>query len=126
MRAADTNVVVRVTVRDDAKQVAIAEAFIERGAWVSTLVLAETLWVLRMVYGLTHAELVRTIESLLVHAQFVLQDADAVAAALVHFKRSSKNGFSDYFILELARKNGHTPFGTFVKALAKIEGVQKL
>jgi predicted nucleic-acid-binding protein len=126
MRAADTNVVVRVIVRDDAKQVAIAEAFIERGAWVSTLVLAETLWVLRMVYGLTHVELVRTIESLLVHAQFVLQDADAVAAALVHFKRSPKNGFSDYLILELARKNGHTPVGTFDKALAKIEGVQKL
>jgi predicted nucleic-acid-binding protein len=126
MRAADTNVVVRMIVRDDEKQVALAETFIERGAWISTLVLAETIWVLRGVYELTHAELVRTVESLLVHAQFVLQDSDAVAAALVRFKHSSKNGFSDYLIVELARKNGHTPVGTFDKALAKIEAVQKL
>ncbi len=126
MRAADTNVVVRLTVRDDDKQVAAAEAFIARGAWVSSVVLAETMWVLRTVYALTHEELVRTVESLLVHAQFVLQDPDAAAAALTFYKRNPKLGFSDYFILELARKHGHTPVGTFDKALAKIEGTQKL
>ena len=46
MRAVDTNVLVRLVARDDAKQIAAAESFIERGAWVSHLVLAETTWVL--------------------------------------------------------------------------------
>ena len=126
MRAADTNVLVRLTVRDDAKQVAVAEAFVERGAWVSSVVLAEAMWVLRVVYALTDDELIRTIESLLVHAQFVLQDPDAVSAALVNFKLKPKNGFSDYFIVALAQKHGHTPVGTFDKALAKLEGTHKL
>lgn len=46
MRAVDTNVLVRLITRDDAKQTAAAEAFVERGAWVSLLVLAEATWVL--------------------------------------------------------------------------------
>lgn len=126
MRAADTNVVVRLIVRDDQKQATAAEAFVARGAWVSSVVLAETLWVLGAVYETTDAELIRVVEQLLVHTHLVLQDADAVAAALVHFRRSPKHGFSDYFILELARKHGHIPVGTFDKALSKLEGAQKL
>ena len=53
MRAVDTNVLVRLIVRDDPAQVDRAEAFVARGAWVSLLVLAETIWVLKSVYGLT-------------------------------------------------------------------------
>ena len=41
MRAVDTNVLVRLVTRDDAKQVAVAEAFVARGAWVPHLVLVE-------------------------------------------------------------------------------------
>jgi predicted nucleic-acid-binding protein len=44
MRAVDTNVLVRLVVRDDANQVRAAEEFIGTGAWVSQLVLAETTW----------------------------------------------------------------------------------
>ena len=39
MRAVDTNVLVRLVTRDDRRQVAAAEAFVARGAWVSHLVL---------------------------------------------------------------------------------------
>ena len=52
MRAIDTNVLVRLIVRDDSAQVERAEAFVAQGAWVSQLVLAETVWVLDSVYGL--------------------------------------------------------------------------
>ena len=45
IRAIDTNVLVRLIVRDDPEQVARAEAFVEHGAWISLLVLAETVWV---------------------------------------------------------------------------------
>ena len=46
MRAVDTNVLVRLVTRDDPKQVTAAESFVARGAWVSQLVLAETLCIL--------------------------------------------------------------------------------
>ncbi len=42
MRAVDTNVLVRLVARDDPTQVAAAENFVARGAWISHLVLAET------------------------------------------------------------------------------------
>ena len=50
MRAVDTNVLVRLITRDDAKQVAVAEAFVAKGAWVPHVAIAETTWVLASVY----------------------------------------------------------------------------
>jgi predicted nucleic acid-binding protein len=34
--------------------------------------------------------------------------------------------FSDCLVLELARKAGHLPLGTFDRSLSKLDGVQKL
>ncbi|MGZ5117870.1 MAG: hypothetical protein ACXWIH_17555 [Burkholderiales bacterium] len=51
MRAVDTNLLVRLLVRDDADQVNAAETFVSKGAWVSHLVLGETLWVLDAIYN---------------------------------------------------------------------------
>ena len=50
MRAVDTNLLVRLVVRDDAEQVRRAEAYVERGGWLSHLALAEMTWVLETVY----------------------------------------------------------------------------
>jgi len=52
MRALDTNVLVRLIVRDEPLQTASAEAFVESGAWVSLVALVETIWVLKSTYGL--------------------------------------------------------------------------
>ena len=52
MRAVDTNVLVRLLTRDDARQVVAAEEFIAQGAWVAHIVLVETVWVLTSVYEL--------------------------------------------------------------------------
>ena len=52
MRAVDTNVLVRLITRDHPRQVASAESFIENGAWLSILALAEATRVLATVYGL--------------------------------------------------------------------------
>jgi len=67
MRAVDTNVLVRLATRDDAKQVAAAEAFIAKGAWVPHLVLAETVWVLVSVYDLGPAAIATVVEMFLNH-----------------------------------------------------------
>ena len=126
MLAIDTNVLIRLLVRDDAKQAKLADQFIAKGAWVSHLVLAETLWVLNSVFKLSAEQLIEALSLLLVHESLVLQDADTVSAALAHFQSKPALGFSDCLVLEIARKAGHVPLGTFDKALSKLANTQKL
>lgn len=126
MLAVDTNVLVRLLARDDVKQAAAADQFVAKGAWVSHLVLAETVWVLESVYQRTAVQLMAALELLLVHESLVLQDADTVRAALAHFRAKKTLGFSDCLVLESARKAGHVPLGTFDNALSRLSGVQKL
>jgi predicted nucleic-acid-binding protein len=82
MRAVDTNLLVRLLTRDDIRQTRAAEAFIKPGAWVSHLVLVETLWVLDTVYELTHDQLTRVVEMLLEHESLSVQDSDVATSAL--------------------------------------------
>ncbi len=124
MRAIDTNLLVRLLTRDDPGQTDLAERFVERGAWVSHLVLMETVWVLDSVYELDAERIAVAIEMLLEHAQLVLQDADVIRAALARFRGHRGVGFSDCMILECARKAGHLPLGTFDRALASLEGAE--
>jgi predicted nucleic-acid-binding protein len=126
MRAVDTNVLVRLLTRDDAKQAAAADAFVESGAWVSTLALAEATWVLGAVYECDAAQITRAVEMLLHHQCLMLQEPEAVAAALELFRRRPALGFSDCLLVELARKAGHLPLGTFDRSLGKVDGAEKL
>ncbi|HVY93801.1 MAG TPA: type II toxin-antitoxin system VapC family toxin [Bryobacteraceae bacterium] len=126
MRAIDTNVLVRILAEDDLAQLASAAKFIQPGAWISDLALAEAVWVLGANYKLTPAEQARAIEMLLDHQELVLQNPEAVKAALQLFRSRPALGFSDCLILELARQAGHLPLGTFDRSLAKAAGAQKL
>jgi predicted nucleic-acid-binding protein len=126
MRAVDTNVLVRLITRDDARQAASADAFIRKGAWVSLLALTEAVWVLAAVYERKAAGLVTAIEMLLNHEQLVLQDADAVEAALEIFRSRPSLGFSECLMLQVARKAGHLSLGTFDRVLGKVGGAQKV
>jgi predicted nucleic-acid-binding protein len=126
VRAVDTNVLVRLATRDDRRQTAAAEAFIADGAWVPQIVLVETLWVLSSVYDLGPKKIATAVEMFLHHRDLSLQDPDVVAAALDHFRKHPKLGFSDCLILEVARKAGHLPLGTFNRNLGKLAGTQRL
>lgn len=126
MRAVDTNLLVRLIVRDDATQVAAAESFVVGGAWVSLLVLAETIRVLDAVHERSPAQLAAAIEMLLNHEQLSIQDADVVARALEDFRDRPALGFSDCLVLEIARKAGHLPLGTFDRGLARLDGTQRV
>ena len=103
MRAIDTNVLLRLIVHDDVDQAEAAADFVTPGAWVSHIVLAETLWVLKSVYG-----------------------ADAIRTALSEFKAHPKVDLVDCMIVAIARKAGHTPVGTFDKALGRIDAVASI
>jgi predicted nucleic acid-binding protein len=126
MRAVDANVLIRLITRDEPRRVAAAEAFIERGAWVSHLVLAEAAWVLASVYERGAAEIAAALHMLLNHQQLTLQESDVVAAAIDNFRRRPALGFSDCLMLEVARKAGHLPLGTFDRTLAKFDGAERL
>ena len=126
MLAVDTNVLVRLIVRDDANQVRAAEEFIAKGAWVSHLVLVETMWVLDAVYDRTAQQIALAVEMLLSHKDLAIQDSDVVAMAVDEYRNRPALGFSDCLVLQVARKAGHLPLGTFDRELAKLDGVQRL
>jgi predicted nucleic-acid-binding protein len=126
MRAIDANVLVRLITQDDARQAVSANQFIENGAWVSILALAETTWVLTTIYEVSAAGIATAVEMLLNHKALTLQDSEAVAAALELFRSRPSLGFSDCLMLQIAHKAGHMPLGTFDRNLARIEGAQRL
>jgi predicted nucleic-acid-binding protein len=126
MRAVDTNVLVRLIAQDNPHQVAVAERWVQGGVWVSTLALAEAIWVLSVVYKRGPTEISTAVEFLLNHKDVNLQDSDVVAAALAQFRERPSVGFSDCLLLELARKAGHLPLGTFDRNLSRMNGAQKL
>jgi predicted nucleic acid-binding protein len=49
-----------------------------------------------------------------------------VSAALEHFRRKPALGLSDCLLLEIARKTGHMPLGTFDRDLGRLPGTVKL
>jgi predicted nucleic-acid-binding protein len=126
MRAVDTNLVVRLIVRDDPEQVRAAEKFTASGAWVSHLVLTETTWVLDAVYERTADQIATAVEMLLNHEHLAVQDPDVVSGALEQFRQRPALGFSDCLVLEVARKAGHLPLGTFDRDLAKVDGAVRV
>jgi len=126
MRAVDTNVLVRLLTRDDAKQVAAAETFVAPGAWVPHLAIAEATWVLASVYDRDPQAIAAAVEMLLSHEHLTVQDSEAVVAAVTRFRQQPRVGFSDCLMREIARKAGHTPLGTFDRDLGKTEGAQRL
>ena len=126
MRAVDTNVLVRLIVRDEPAQLETAEAFVAQGAWVSHLVLAETVWVLESVYGLSRRQVATVVGMLMEHDCLTLQDEDVIRRAHTEFEQDGAAGFTDCLIVEAARKAGHLPVGTFDRAMSRIDGGHRL
>ena len=126
MWAADTNVLVRLITRDDPDQTKTAEKFLAQGVWVSSLVLAETVWVLANVYDLNPAGQAQAVETILEHGQIVVEDSSVAVAALNRFRNHPNVGFYDFMILETARKAGNLPLGTFGRRLSKEPGAHRL
>lgn len=84
------------------------------------------MWVLDSVYNLGPEKIATAVNMFLNHKELTIQDADVVEAALNHFRTRPKLGFSDCLILEVARKAGHLPLGTFDRDLGKLEGTHRL
>lgn len=128
MEAFDTNVIVRLCVRDDEAQYERAEALFRRatagaGAWLSSVVIAEVAWVLRVAYKFDRATSAATLRRLIAIDGVRLEDEATTRAALAAFESGSAD-FADYFILESARRAGALPLHTFDERLSKADGAK--
>ena len=90
------------------------------------LAVAEATWVLASIYDRGPEAIATAVEMLLSHEHLTVQDSETVAAAIVQFRDRPRVGFSDCLMVEVARKAGHIPLGTFYRDLGRIDGAQQL
>jgi predicted nucleic-acid-binding protein len=112
----DTNVLVRLCVRDNPDQVKAALKLLSGAPTasirVSVVVLAELTWVLLRRYRIDKAALIATMESLLSRAELNIEGRSAVMLALRWYREGNAD-FADYLIAALNRDAGATPTYTF-------------
>lgn len=119
MIAVDTNIIVRLIVADDERQLAAALALVEReDVYVPLTVLLETEWVLRSRYGYdrrgVHAALSNQPHLLRVR----VEASDDVEWALDRYALGGE--LADYLHIAAARPAGR--FGPFEKKLCRLAG----
>lgn len=116
MIAVDTNVLVRLVVRDDDMQAERAAVlFAENEIYVCKTVLLETEWVLRFGYGLDGAAILDALKGVVGLPHVSAEDSLAVAKALDLLEAGMD--FAD--ALHLASSREAAAFATFDKRLKK-------
>jgi predicted nucleic-acid-binding protein len=120
----DTNVLVRYLAQDEVAQSARATKLIERElserepGFIGLIVLVETCWVLKRLYGATAAELHETVRDLLDTRQLAVENRALVARALARAVDGGAD-LADALIAECAAGAGCRRMVTFDKAAAK-------
>ena len=121
----DANVLVRYLAQDDPTQSARATRLIEREltdrdpGYVGLVVLVETCWVLKRLYGASPAELRDTVRDLLDTRQLVVERRSAVAAALARLGHDAGD-MADALVAECASEAGCERTVTFDKSAVKL------
>jgi len=123
----DTNVLVRFIVRDDPSQTRRADKLLdnltkESPGFISSVVLAETVWVLLSNYRMPKSKLILYIERLVQSRNLVLENELAVRQALDVF-RDSRADFSDCYIERTCSSAGCSRTVTFDEDAAKSAGM---
>jgi predicted nucleic-acid-binding protein len=126
--AFDTNVIMRLLVRDDDEQcrraeVAFRQAIASGGAGLASVVLVEVSWVLRVSYRFDRTTVAATLGRLLATDGVETEDLPTALTALAAFEAGSAD-FADYFILESVRRAGALPLVTFDERLSRSTGAE--
>lgn len=124
MIAFDTNVLVRLLVKDDPKQFAAASRRLleaDGPCYLSDAVLCEAAWVLRSRYGASRSDLLIAMSQIVEDPKFLVDEPSGILQALAVFKEG-KADFSDYLIAARARQRGAITIYTFDRKLAKSDG----
>ncbi len=130
MVAFDTNVVVRLLLRDDAAQAKKAEhAFLRHargdGVFLPLVVLVETAWVLAYTYELTRSAIHDQLLALTRTRGVVVDEAERVQEALDAYATGGAD-FADYVILAGTRRAGCKTLLTLDRRLGRERGVSAL
>jgi predicted nucleic-acid-binding protein len=117
MTAIDTNVLLRVIIRDDKQQAARAVAFLEREekVFLAKTVLLEVEWVLRSTYKYARSEVLSALRAVLSINNAEIEDAGAVAQAIEWYEHGMD--FADS--LHIASAGRHHKFASFDAALQR-------
>lgn len=123
----DTNILVRYLSQDDPVQSEQATQIFERNfsedepGFISLVTMAETVWVLDRVYGMSDGEIADVVERLLQADTLSIQNEQEVFAASAAL-RSHAGSFSDALIAALGRWAGCSATLTFGRKAARMEG----
>lgn len=118
MRAVDTNVVVRLIVKDASEQRAMARALLPGGIFVSRAVMMEVEWVLRSVYEFGRQTIADSFSDLFTLAGVDTDDIELLRWALDRYRAGAD--WAD--MLHLIDARGHGTLITFDRNLAKSAG----
>ena len=131
MCAVDTNVLVRLIVRDDATQLEAVRRLQLRCAchgrklFVSTTVLLELEWVLRSRYRLGKPEVLAALRQLMRSGNVAFEREAAVLNALAGYELSGAES-ADSIHAEMAALNDRSPLHTFDRNASSLAGVELL
>jgi predicted nucleic-acid-binding protein len=126
----DTNIIVRYLVRDDPIQTEKAVGLLERGlrgltehnpGFVSVVVIVETAWVIKRVYGFADAEVATAIERLLEADNVIVENEQAVFAAMRALKER-RGSFADALIGNISSQVGCSHTLTFDRKALRLPG----
>jgi predicted nucleic-acid-binding protein len=126
----DTNVLVRYLAQDDPKQTAVATRLfgslsVASPAFVSQVVLAETVWVLQSRYAAAASQIGQVVETLLRTEVIQVERADVAWRALRRF-RQGQGDFPDALVAELAHAAGCKKIYSFDRGAVKRSGMTLL
>ncbi len=127
----DTNILVRYLVRDNPEQAARALTFINsylspaNPGYISSVTLAETVWVLTRSYAFPDREIADAIERLLQAETLVVENSDDVFTAAVTL-RTGRGKFADALIGAIAASAGCEFTATFDRKAARLSGFKLL
>ena len=125
----DTNLLLRVILRDDAAQTAEAEAFLlwaeatEEPLYIAPFSLLELVWILTK-HGFARADVVKVLEGLLTAQRMVVGHRASVTQALAWYRRG-KADFADYLIHADGASVGASNVATFDARFAREDAHRK-
>jgi uncharacterized protein len=120
MPSLDTNILLRIILKDVPTQLEKAEALIANNKVlaIDDLAITETVFVLEKVVNLDRPSISELILSL-VNNQFIDMNGDVIAEALEYFLEFRSLSFNDCYLAAKAKGSKKTPLYTFDKSLAK-------
>ena len=127
----DTNALLRLLTEDDVAQATLVRQrlaaldTVPESVLLNNVVLVETLWTLRRLYGFERSELQDLMEQLLSASTFCFENRQVVAQASMLFQSSAAD-FSDCLIAAQNAALGCESTVTFDKAMTGLPGVELL